>query len=138
MCVAMHLSLILPSPALKQLLCSPLFFSPPSPAIFPIVATTWLAFLVFFLPRKDMEARLGAVTGLFLALAAIQFVITGMTPASSYVTAMQQLVLTSYVTLIVVGLENVLLWWLTNYHKEKERCAAAAGIEKETANRHKA
>jgi hypothetical protein len=41
------------------------------------VATTWLAFLVFLLPRKDMEARLGAVTGLFLALAAIQFVITG-------------------------------------------------------------
>jgi hypothetical protein len=49
-----------------------------SAAILPVVATTWLAFLVFFLPRKDMEARLGAVTGLFLALAAIQFVITGL------------------------------------------------------------
>ncbi len=85
------------------------------------MATTWLGFVVFFLPRKDMEARLGAITGLFLALAAIQFVITGMTPASSYVTSMQQLVLTSYICLILVGLENVFLWWLTIYHKSKEQ-----------------
>jgi hypothetical protein len=28
-------------------------------AIFPIMATTWLAFLVFFLPRDDMNGRLG-------------------------------------------------------------------------------
>lgn len=28
-------------------------------AIFPIMATTWLGFLVFFLPRKDMNGRLG-------------------------------------------------------------------------------
>jgi len=68
-----------------------------------------------------MEARLGAVTALFLALAAIQFVLTDQTPASSYVTAMQQLVLTSYVCLLLVGIENVALWWLTTYHKGKER-----------------
>jgi hypothetical protein len=28
-------------------------------AIFPIMATTWLGFLVFFLPRDDMNGRLG-------------------------------------------------------------------------------
>jgi hypothetical protein len=28
-------------------------------AIFPIMATTWLGFLVFFLPRDDMGGRLG-------------------------------------------------------------------------------
>ena len=28
------------------------------------VATTWLAFMVFFLPRQDMEARLGGCTAL--------------------------------------------------------------------------
>ncbi|KAI8468377.1 MAG: hypothetical protein J3K34DRAFT_523004 [Monoraphidium minutum] len=104
-------------------------------AIFPIVATTWLAFLVFFLPRKDMEARLGAVTGLFLALAAIQFVITGSTPASSYVTALQGLVLASYVTLILVGLENVFLWWLTVYHKNKEQARLHKRAEREYAER---
>lgn len=157
-------------------------------AIFPIIATTWLAFLVFFLPRKEMEARcaplslplffsgsigggssrcmwvetqktyasmitpspphhntppykhkhnpnphthtkqthpyahsLGAITALFLALAAIQFVVSDGMPASSYVTAQQQLVLLSYVILILVGLENVLIWFLTIYHKDKQR-----------------
>lgn len=34
-------------------------------AIFPIMATTWLGFLVFFLPRDDMNGRLGEC-GLFL------------------------------------------------------------------------
>ena len=51
----------------------------------------------------------GAITGLFLALAAIQFVVMGETPASSYTTALQQLVLLSYVCLILVGLENVII-----------------------------
>jgi hypothetical protein len=67
------------------------------------MATTWLAFLVFLLPRKDMPGRLSAVSALFLALAAIQFVITDHTPASSYVTALQQLVLMSYCCLILVS-----------------------------------
>lgn len=30
-------------------------------AIFPILATTWLGFLVFLLPRDDMNGRLGKV-----------------------------------------------------------------------------
>jgi hypothetical protein len=28
-------------------------------ALFPIMATTWLGFLAFLLPRDDMAARLG-------------------------------------------------------------------------------
>ena len=42
-------------------------------------------------------------------------------PASSYVTAQSQAVLLSYVFLILVGLENVLIWWLTVYHEQKQR-----------------
>lgn len=34
-------------------------------AIFPIMATTWLGFLVFFLPRDDMNGRLGEWVCLF-------------------------------------------------------------------------
>ena len=97
----------LPSSSSSRSICSclsPCLKPSPTVAIFPIVATTWLAFLVFLLPRKDMEARLGAVTALFLALAAIQFVITGDTPASSYITALQQLVLMSYCCLILASL----------------------------------
>lgn len=33
-------------------------------AVLPVVATTWLAFLVFFLPRNDMEARCVEMRGL--------------------------------------------------------------------------
>jgi hypothetical protein len=50
-------------------------------------------------------------------------VLTDQTPASSYITAMQRLVLLSYVTLLLVGAENVVLWWLSTYHTEKARCA---------------
>ncbi len=64
------------------------------------------------------------MTALFLALAAIQFVIMSMTPASSYITAMQQLVLMSYVCLVLVALENLVIWFLTTFHKDKERCVA--------------
>jgi len=90
------------------------------------VATTWLAFLAFFLPRENVEGRLGAITALFLALAAIQFVLTDQTPASSYITAMQHLVLCSYLCLLLVGAETVVLWWLSTYHTEKERWALLA------------
>ncbi len=64
-----------------------------------------------------MTSRLAAVTGLFLALAAIQFVVDQNTPSSSYVTALQQLVLASYVCLILVGIENVVIWYITIYHQ---------------------
>jgi hypothetical protein len=32
-------------------------------AIFPIMATTWLGFLVFFLPKDDMNGRAGGRCG---------------------------------------------------------------------------
>ncbi|KAI8474418.1 MAG: hypothetical protein J3K34DRAFT_456774 [Monoraphidium minutum] len=90
-------------------------------AIFPVIATTWLGYLVFLLPRKDMESRLGAVVALFLALAAIQFVIDSDLPSSSYITAMQMLTLASYFSLVLIGLENILIWGLSNYHENRER-----------------
>jgi hypothetical protein len=61
------------------------------------------------------------VVTLFLALAAIQFVIDSGMPSSSYVTALQQLTLVSYLFLVLVGLENIIIWWLTIYHKDKDR-----------------
>ena len=63
----------------------------------------------------------GAVVTLFLALAAIQFVVDSDMPASSYVTSLQQLTLVSYLFLVLVGLENIVIWWLTIYHKDKDR-----------------
>jgi hypothetical protein len=42
-------------------------------------------------------------------------------PSSSYVTALQQLTLVIYLFLVLVGLENIIIWWLTIYHKDKDR-----------------
>lgn len=74
--------------------------------------------------RDDMNGRLGAIVALFLALAAIQFVVDGDLPSSSYVTPLAQLTLASYVSLLTVGLLCVLIWWLTTYHAERKRCVA--------------
>jgi hypothetical protein len=61
----------------------------------------------------------GSIVALFLALAAIQFVVDQDVPASSYITPLQQLTLTSYLSLILVGFECVVIWYLTTYHVEK-------------------
>jgi hypothetical protein len=53
----------------------------------------------------------GSIVALFLALAAIQFVVDSDVPSSSYVTPLQQLTLASYLSLILVGLECVVIWW---------------------------
>ncbi|KAF8059117.1 hypothetical protein HT031_005289 [Scenedesmus sp. PABB004] len=100
-------------------------------AIFPIMATTWLGFLVFFLPRDDMNGRAGSIVALFLALAAIQFVVDSDVPSSSYIMPLQQLTLASYLSLILVGAECVAIWWVTTYHAEamrqrRHRAAAAS------------
>ena len=100
-------------------MCAP---APPKP-IHPPINTPPLSS-----PRPDKRS-LGAVTALFLALAAIQFVVQDGVPASSYVTSQQALILLSYVCLIAVGLENVAIWWLTIYHKDKQRWAGALVIE---------
>lgn len=90
-------------------------------AIFPILATTWLGFMVFFLPREEMQGRVSVVVALFLALAAIQFVIDSASPASSYTTPMQQLTAASYATLLLLGLECLVIWGLTVHHLQKLR-----------------
>lgn len=53
----------------------------------------------------------GSIVALFLALAAIQFVVDSDVPSSSYITPLQQLTLASYLSLILVGLECVIIWW---------------------------
>lgn len=56
-------------------------------------------------------ASAGSIVALFLALAAIQFVIDSDVPSSSYITPLQQLTLASYLSLILVGVECVIIWW---------------------------
>jgi hypothetical protein len=44
-----------------------------------------LGFLVFFLDKEDLGDRLGIVVTLFLALTAVQFVLSETQPSASYV-----------------------------------------------------
>ena len=66
-------------------------------------------------------AAAGSIVALFLALAAIQFVVDSNTPSASFLTPLQQLTLASYICLILIGLESVVIWRLTTYHMEKHR-----------------
>lgn len=60
-----------------------------------------LSFVVFFLERSDLASRLGIVVTLFLAMAAVQFVIAENQPASSYVLPTQQVA--GMLLLVVMG-----------------------------------
>ncbi|KAL4855826.1 Pyrophosphate-energized vacuolar membrane proton pump [Chlorella vulgaris] len=58
--------------------------------VLPVLLLGLLSFVVFFLERSDLSSRLGIVVTLFLAMAAVQFVIAENQPASSYVLPTQQ------------------------------------------------
>ncbi|KAK9829624.1 hypothetical protein WJX72_006941 [[Myrmecia] bisecta] len=82
--------------------------------IFPILLVAWISFLVFFMDKTALEARVGIVVTLFLALTALQFTITS--PASSRLSAVQQLILLTYLTLFVTGLEALLVYFVVSWH----------------------
>ena len=60
---------------------------------------------------------------LFLALAAIQFVVAQNLPASSYVTPLGQLIVASYFTLFLAALESLLVFNFAVYAERQRRCA---------------
>lgn len=57
---------------------------------------------------------------LFLALAAVQFVVSGSVPTSSYVVPTQQLVLTTYVFLFILALESITVYHIVRRHHKRE------------------
>jgi hypothetical protein len=72
--------------------------------------------------RDGLEARLATVLTIFVAQAAIQFVLADDLPSSSYVNALGQMVATGYVLLLLIGVEAVVIWRLTTWHAHNERC----------------
>ena len=58
---------------------------------------------------------------LFLALAAIQFVVSQNLPASSYVTPLGQLIIASYFALFICGIESLLGFNLAVYCERQQR-----------------
>ena len=62
------------------------------------------------------------MVALFLALAAIQFVVAQNLPASSYVTPLGQLIVASYFTLFLAALESLLVFNFAVYAERQRRC----------------
>lgn len=87
-------------------------------SILPICLNVWLALLVFAIDPNDISGRLGIVVTLFLALTAIQFVVGSYIPSSSTIVPTQQLIITSYLVLGLIGLVCILVYLLVS---QKER-----------------
>jgi hypothetical protein len=76
-------------------------------ALLPIVLNAWLSFLVFAVPPRHLDTRLGIVVTLFLSLTALMFVVADCLPESSTVTPPQQVAIAAYVALGLIALESI-------------------------------
>ncbi|KAL4451548.1 hypothetical protein ABPG75_007210 [Micractinium tetrahymenae] len=91
--------------------------------VLPVLLLGLLSFLVFFMERKELATRLGVIVTLFLAMAAIQFVIQEHQPASSYILPTQQLVVATYVLLVLVEIESILVYHVETWKANAEKAA---------------
>eukprot|EP00850_Spirogloea_muscicola_P010567 SM000062S19953 [mRNA] locus=s62:671636:675758:+ [translate_table: standard] len=82
--------------------------------LFPLFLTTMLSWVTFCIHPEELAARLGTSVTFFLALTALQFVIDGQLPSSSYLTTLHVLILISYVAISVGTCESVLVFALWN------------------------
>ncbi|EFN59795.1 hypothetical protein CHLNCDRAFT_133508 [Chlorella variabilis] len=76
-------------------------------AVLPVVLVFTLGLMTFFTSESSLDTRLEIVVTLFLALTAVQFVVIGQIPTSSYVVPTQQLVLTTYIFLFLLAIESI-------------------------------
>ena len=75
-------------------------------------------------PAEDSQwcvRRLGIVVTLFLALTALQFVVSAVLPSSATVVPTQQLCLISYLLLGLIGIESILVYWLVTAERRLTR-----------------
>lgn len=90
--------------------------------ILPVTLLAWMSFVVFVLPRKELATRLGVAVTLFLALAAVQFVVTADQPSSSYILPTQQQILCTYSLLLIMAVEAIVVCMIETY-KERQQNA---------------
>ncbi|GJP45910.1 hypothetical protein CLOM_g5247 [Closterium sp. NIES-68] len=80
--------------------------------ILPVMLSVYLTFSVFFAKPEDLELRSATCVTLFLALAAVQFVIDSQLPRTSSITQFGYLVITSYIFIMLATIESVVVFWL--------------------------
>lgn len=90
-------------------------------AVLPVVLVFTLGLMTFFTSESSLDTRLEIVVTLFLALTAVQFVVIGQIPTSSYVVPTQQLVLTTYIFLFLLAIESIAVFHIVcRYEKKQE------------------
>ncbi|CAI5974262.1 unnamed protein product [Closterium sp. NIES-65] len=82
--------------------------------ILPVMLSVYLTFSVFFAKPEDLEVRSATCVTLFLALAAVQFVIDSQLPRTSAITQFGYLVITSYIFIMLTTIETVIVFWLSD------------------------
>ncbi|PRW60468.1 ligand-gated ion channel [Chlorella sorokiniana] len=90
-------------------------------SVLPVVLVFCLAVFVFFTEPTELATRLEMIVALFLALTAVQFVLSDSLPTSSYVVPTQQLVLATYIFLFIVALESILVYHIVERHAKKQQ-----------------
>ncbi|GJP33596.1 hypothetical protein CLOM_g18119 [Closterium sp. NIES-68] len=82
--------------------------------IVPVTLSVYLCFSVFFAKPDDLETRSATFLTLFLALAAVQFVIDGQLPRSSAITRFGYLVIISYVFIVLSAVETLIVYLISD------------------------
>eukprot|EP00890_Picochlorum_soloecismus_P005017 jgi/Picsp_1/5516/NSC_02875-R1_ligand-gated ion channel len=85
------------------------------------------------LDPSDLGARLSVVVTLFLALTAVQFVLSESMPRSSYVLPLQQIILVTYLCLTLSAMESILAYRLFHW----KRITLENKKRKDSFNRYK-
>ncbi|CAI7928069.1 unnamed protein product [Closterium sp. NIES-54] len=78
--------------------------------VIPVMLSVYLCFSVFFAKPDDIETRSATFVTLFLALAAVQFVIDSQLPRSSVMTQFGYLVIISYVFIGLTAVETLIVY----------------------------
>eukprot|EP00887_Chlorella_sp_A99_P007090 scaffold2.g7090.t1 len=88
-------------------------------AIVPLLLLAWVSFIVLFLPRRDLAARLGVIVTLFLALAAMQARVRcrAPTPASRM---RRSPVVVTYCLLALMAVESIVVYYVESYKAKAE------------------
>ena len=86
-----------------------------------------LSFIVFFMPKEGVVERLAAVLAVFLALAAIQFVISDGPPRSNYVYPLQMFIIATCFLFLCIGIESIVVYQLATRPQHMLKRAVRAG-----------
>ena len=86
----------------------------------PVTLVAFLGLMIFALDHRDMGLRLEIIVTLFLSLTAVQFVLADRTPTSSYVVPTQQLVLTTYIFLMLISIESIVVFHISHWRERTQ------------------